>query len=172
MRLACACLRVAHVSPLTFHLPDAAATEAFGAALAPSLDGGMIVALRGDLGTGKTTLVRGMLRARGVEGTIRSPTYTLVEHYPVSTLYFYHFDFYRFTRADEWDSAGLSDYFRDDAVCIVEWPERVGDRLPAADLELSLSYARNGGRDVVATANTAAGERCLTLLSGVMPSMR
>lgn len=130
----------------------------------------MIVTLEGDLGTGKTTLVRGMLRARGVEGAIKSPTYALVEHYPVSSLYFYHFDFYRFMSPDEWDAAGMSDYFRDDAVCIVEWPERVGERLPAADLALSLAYASDGrGRALVARAGTASGERCLTALAAFAP---
>ena len=101
----------------------------------------MVVTLQGDLGTGKTTLVRGLLRARGITGPVKSPTYTLVEHYPISSLYFYHFDFYRFANPDEWDSAGMSDYFRDDAVCIVEWPERVGGPAAAPDLALSLSYA-------------------------------
>jgi len=90
----------------------------------------MVVTLQGELGTGKTTFVRGLLRARGIRGAVKSPTYTLVEHYPISSLYFFHFDFYRFTNPNEWDSAGMSDYFRDDAVCLVEWPERVGDRLP------------------------------------------
>ncbi|HET8831016.1 MAG TPA: tRNA (adenosine(37)-N6)-threonylcarbamoyltransferase complex ATPase subunit type 1 TsaE [Casimicrobiaceae bacterium] len=152
---------------LTLHLADAAATQTLGARLAPALTGGMIVTLAGDLGTGKTTLVRGLLRARGIEGAVKSPTYTLVEHYLISSLYFYHFDFYRFTNQNEWDSAGMSDYFRSDAVCIVEWPERVGDRLPHPDLALSLSYAaQNDGRDVVATAHTPDGERCLTLLAG------
>jgi tRNA threonylcarbamoyladenosine biosynthesis protein TsaE len=152
---------------LTLHLADAAATQTLGARLAPALTGGMIVTLAGDLGTGKTTLVRGLLRARGIEGAVKSPTYTLVEHYLISSLYFYHFDFYRFTNQNEWDSAGMSDYFRSDAVCIVEWPERVGDRLPHPDLALSLSYADDdGGRDVVATAHTPDGERCLTLLAG------
>jgi tRNA threonylcarbamoyladenosine biosynthesis protein TsaE len=152
---------------LTLHLADAAATHALGARVAPALTGGMIVTLAGDLGTGKTTLVRGLLRARGIEGAVKSPTYTLVEHYLISSLYFYHFDFYRFTNQNEWDSAGMSDYFRSDAVCIVEWPERVGDRLPHPDLALSLSYADDdGGRDVVATAHTPDGERCLTLLAG------
>ena len=125
----------------------------------------MIVTLQGDLGTGKTTLVRGLLRARGVSGPVKSPTYTLVEHYPVSSLYFYHFDFYRFANANEWDSAGMSDYFRDDAVCIVEWPERVGDRLPAPDLALSLSYAAGNGRDVTALAHTPDGDRCVMALA-------
>jgi len=152
---------------LTLHLADAAATQTLGARLAPALTGGMIVTLAGDLGTGKTTLVRGLLRARGIEGAVKSPTYTLVEHYLISSLYFYHFDFYRFTNQHEWDFAGMSDYFRSDAVCIVEWPERVGDRLPHPDLALSLSYAaQNDGRDVVATAHTPDGERCLTLLAG------
>lgn len=99
----------------------------------------MVVTLQGELGTGKTTFVRGLLRARGIRGAVKSPTYTLVEHYPISSLYFFHFDFYRFTNPNEWDSAGMSDYFRDDAVCLVEWPERVGDRLPKPDLALSLS---------------------------------
>ena len=126
----------------------------------------MVVTLQGELGTGKTTFVRGLLRARGIEGAVKSPTYTLVEHYSISSLYFYHFDFYRFTNPNEWDSAGMSDYFRDDAVCLVEWPERVGDRLPKPDLALSLSYANEGeGRDVVALAHTAKGERCLTALA-------
>ena len=124
----------------------------------------MVVTLQGELGTGKTTFVRGLLRARGIRGAVKSPTYTLVEHYPISSLYFFHFDFYRFTNPNEWDSAGMSDYFHDDAVCLVEWPERVGDRLPKPDLALSLSY-EDEGRDVVAVAHTADGERCLTALA-------
>lgn len=157
---------------LMFHLPDAGATERWGARLAPALTGGMIVTLRGELGTGKTTLVRGLLRALGVAGPVKSPTYTLVEHYPVSSLYFYHFDFYRFMNPDEWDSAGMSDYYRDDSVCIVEWPERVAGVLPAPDIALSLSFAardaaaaRDGGRDLVAEARSAVGDRCLKTLA-------
>jgi len=153
-------------SPLTLHLPDAAATEHCGALLAPSLRGGMVVTLQGDLGTGKTTLVRGLLRALGIEGSVKSPSYTLVEHYPVSSLYFYHFDFYRFASPDEWDYTGMPEYFRDDAVCIVEWPERVAKRLPRADLALSLVYAeRDGGRELRAVANSRAGEQCLNAIS-------
>jgi tRNA threonylcarbamoyladenosine biosynthesis protein TsaE len=149
---------------LTLDLPDAAATEACGAAIAPAVSGGMVITLRGELGSGKTTLVRGLLRARGIAGPIKSPTYSLVEHYLLSSLYFYHFDFYRFRSSDEWDAAGMSEYFRDDTACIVEWPERAGDRLPAADLALSLAYGRSSGRELVATAHTSAALRCLTAL--------
>ena len=133
--------------------------------LAPTLRGGMVIALHGELGSGKTTLVRGLLRARGVAGPVKSPTYTLVEHYPISSLYFYHFDFYRFVNQDEWESAGMSDYFRDDAVCIVEWPDRVAGFLPVPDLALSLSYTADGGRDLVAESFSVEGERCLGALA-------
>lgn len=152
-------------SLLTIQLADAAATERFGARLGPSLRGGMIVTLRGELGSGKTTLVRGVLRARGVEGPIKSPTYTLVEHYPVSSLYFYHFDLYRLGNSSEWDGAGMSDYFRDDAVCIVEWPERIADRLAKPDLALSLAHVPGDGRRVTVEAFTQAGERCVSALA-------
>ena len=127
----------------------------------------MLVTLRGDLGSGKTTLVRGLLRARGVAGPVKSPTYTLVEHYPVSRLDFYHFDFYRFMSPDEWESAGMSDYFRDDAICIVEWPERVGELLHEPDLALSLSYAPGRGRDLRAQSFSGEGARCLSALAAM-----
>ena len=124
--------------PRRFHLADAAATESVGAALARALDGGMVVTLHGDLGTGKTTVVRGALRALGWTGPVKSPTYPLVEYYPFSSLYFYHFDFYRFADPGEWETAGLADCFRDDAVCLVEWPERVAGLLPPADVDRPL----------------------------------
>jgi tRNA threonylcarbamoyladenosine biosynthesis protein TsaE len=150
------------------HLPDARATERAGAAFAPALAGGMVIALRGDLGSGKTTLVRGALRALGWTGPVKSPTYTLVEHYPFSSLYLYHFDFYRFVDPQEWTEAGLAEYFRSDAACLVEWPERVAGYLPPPDFDLSLAHARDGGRDLAATFATAAGERCHTALAAAL----
>jgi tRNA threonylcarbamoyladenosine biosynthesis protein TsaE len=144
------------------HLPDAAATERAGAALAGALAGGMVIALHGDLGAGKTTLVRGALRALGWTGTVKSPTYTLVEYYAVSSLYLYHFDFYRFADPSECETAGLADLFRNDSVCLVEWPERVGGLLPAADLDVTLAHVAPdaSGRDLALSATTAAGKRC------------
>jgi tRNA threonylcarbamoyladenosine biosynthesis protein TsaE len=152
----------------TIHLPDSDATAAAGARLAPFLEGGMIVALSGELGTGKTTLVRGCLRELGWTGSVKSPTYTLVEHYQFSSLYFYHFDFYRFTDPSEWETAGLADCFREDAVCLVEWPERVAGLLPAADLAVTLAHpqrADEGGRHCTLEARTKAGERCLMAIA-------
>ena len=109
---------------LTLRLSDEAATNALGAALAGTLAPGMVVWLDGDLGAGKTTLVRALLRALGHAGPVKSPTYTLVELYSVSSLYLYHFDFYRFNDPEEFDDAGLGEYFRKDAVCLVEWPDK------------------------------------------------
>jgi len=148
-------------------LPDAHATEAAGRAIATALSPGMLVTLSGDLGAGKTTLARGVLRGLGWDGAVKSPSYALVEHYPFSNLYLYHFDFYRFEDVREWDDAGFAEAFRRDSVCLVEWPERVAGRLPVADLAISLSLSREGGegRALVAVATTDAGERCLTALA-------
>jgi tRNA threonylcarbamoyladenosine biosynthesis protein TsaE len=152
----------------TLDLPDAAATEAAGARLAAGLHGGMIVTVSGDLGTGKTTLVRGCLRALGWTARVKSPSYALVEHYPLSSLYFYHFDFYRFADSSEWETAGLAECFRDDSVCVVEWPERVAGLLPPADLALTLAHPSDpacGGRRLAFAAHTPAGERCLVAIA-------
>jgi tRNA threonylcarbamoyladenosine biosynthesis protein TsaE len=156
-------------APFVAHLPDADATERLGAALAGCLAGGMVVALRGDLGTGKTTLVRGVLRARGWGGAVKSPTYNLVEHYEISSLYLYHFDFYRIADPIEWETAGLAECFRDDSVCLIEWPERMAGQLPPADLEIALMHAaaNDGGRDVVVSARTETGSRCVAALQGL-----
>ena len=160
------------MQPLTVFLSDASATSRAGAAIAPELEGGMVVALAGELGAGKTTLVRGLLRARGVKGPIKSPSYGLVEHYPLSSIYFYHLDFYRFADPTEWETAGLADCFRDDAVCVVEWPERVAPLLPAADLEILLTVAPGGGRVLAARASSKRGERCVSALAAAFPAHR
>ncbi len=149
----------------TTYLPDEGATAGFGAKLAAGIGPGMRIYLRGELGSGKTTLIRGLLRALGVKDTVKSPSYALVELYVVSRLNLYHFDFYRFLDAREFEHAGLADTFRGAGVCLVEWPERAGDRLPRPDLELTLAYAA-AGREISVTAHSLAGERCLAISPG------
>ena len=155
------------MSPLSLTLDDAQATLDAGAVLGAALVPGMVVTLAGDLGTGKTTLARGVLRGRGWTGPVKSPTFALVEHYPLSNLYLYHFDFYRFDDAAEWDDAGFAECFRDDSVCLVEWPERVAALLPPADVAITLAHDPSGarGRQMRAVATTAAGERCVNAIA-------
>ena len=141
-------------------LPNAEATAHAGARLAPGLAPGMLVTLSGELGAGKTTLVRGMLRRLGWAGTVKSPTYTLLEHYIVSSLYFYHFDLYRFNNPEEWDRAGFSEYLRPDTVCVLEWPERAAGWLPAGDIEMRFEHA-DTARVLTLGATSVAGSACL-----------
>ena len=146
---------------LRLDLPDAAATERAGRALARGLAGGMVVTLSGDLGAGKTTFARGVLRGLGWEGPVKSPSYTLLEHYPLSSLYLYHFDFYRFADPQEWETVGAAECFTPGSVALVEWPEKVAEHLPAADLAVRLAPATGGdGRTLELVATTTAGERC------------
>ncbi|MCC7116508.1 MAG: tRNA (adenosine(37)-N6)-threonylcarbamoyltransferase complex ATPase subunit type 1 TsaE [Burkholderiales bacterium] len=150
-------------------LPDPPATEAAGAALAGALTGGMLVTLSGPLGAGKTTLVRGVLRALGWAGPVKSPSYALLEHYPFSNIYLYHFDFYRFADPAEWENLGAAECFTPQSVCLVEWPERVAGLLPAADLEVRLAPSAGGdGRTLELSATTTAGERCMNAIEAAL----
>jgi tRNA threonylcarbamoyladenosine biosynthesis protein TsaE len=142
-------------------LSDEAATLALGAALRPCMRPGLVIWLDGDLGAGKTTLVRGLLRALGDTGPVKSPTYTLVEIHVVSGLNLYHFDFYRFNQPEEYLDAGLDEYFAGDGVCLVEWPEQAVPYLPDADLRIRLTV--DGiGRMACIEAGSERGQQCLT----------
>ena len=156
---------------LILNLPDAEATEAAGRALAPALVPGTVITLAGDLGAGKTTLVRRVLRGLHIAGPIKSPTYTLVEPYTVSSLYLYHFDFYRLRDPDEWEAAGFREYFRDDAICLIEWPERAGPLLPVADLQITLEVV-DDGRRCTATVQSERAEACLVALAALGTAKR
>jgi tRNA threonylcarbamoyladenosine biosynthesis protein TsaE len=154
-------------------LPDEAATLRLGAALAQDRPPSAVVYLEGDLGAGKTTLVRGLLRKVGVGGTAKSPTYTLVEPYVVSGLNLYHFDFYRFNYPEEFLDAGLDEYFSDSGLCLVEWPDRAQPYLPPADLHIRL-VLDGAGRLAHLESGSERGRQWLKQLPisrDVMPSV-
>ena len=127
-------------------LPDAEATEALGAALARTRPPRAVVYLEGDLGAGKSTLARALLRALGVSGAIRSPTYTLVERYPVPGGEAAHLDLYRLAAASELDFLGLDELSAEAGLWLVEWPDRGQGGLPAPDLRLQLAVDGTGRR--------------------------
>jgi tRNA threonylcarbamoyladenosine biosynthesis protein TsaE len=149
--------------PLNLSLPDEAATLRLGEALAPGIGPGRVVHLRGELGAGKTTVARGLLRALGYAGRIKSPTYAVVEPYCLSRLDLYHFDFYRFSEKAEWVNSGFRDYFSLATACIVEWPERAHGLLAPPDLEIRLEIAGEA-RQAFIEACTPSGTHWLSSL--------
>lgn len=157
------------MSPIVLTLPDEAATLALGRALAAEARGGRVLYLDGDLGAGKTTLARGLLRALGWTAAVKSPTYTLVELYELSSLNLYHFDLYRFNDPTEWLTAGLADLLDERALAIIEWPERALAFLPPPDLEIRLDTEGNGRRATL-TPRRASGEQWLRSASSSSPS--
>jgi tRNA threonylcarbamoyladenosine biosynthesis protein TsaE len=155
------------LAQISFHLVDEDATARFGAALAHAIErhraaieaNGLVLGLSGDLGAGKTSLVRALLRALGVMGPVKSPTFALLEPYVVSSLNFYHFDFYRFADPREFAAAGFRELFGPGAVCAIEWPERA-EGLPTPDLALTLRV-EDPGRRVDIVAGSELGAACL-----------
>ena len=155
-----------------FALADEAATVRLGAALGQAIEAasaaiersGLVIALSGELGSGKTALVRAALRRLGVSGPVRSPTFSLLELYTVSRLNFYHFDFYRFSDPAEFTSAGFRDFFVPGAVCAIEWPERAGGQGFAIDVPIRMQIA-DPGRMADIEALTRVGQDCLDGLS-------
>lgn len=138
-------------------LADEAATEALGAALAGAIEEGAVLHLRGDLGAGKTTLCRGLLRALGHAGAVKSPTYTLVEPYMPGGRQVFHFDLYRLRDPAELDDIGIRDYLQPEAILLIEWPEQGGSCTPPADILLDL-HALGAGRQAECSAVTRRGE--------------
>lgn len=144
---------------MRLHLQDSDATERLGQILAATRPAQAMVHLRGDLGAGKSTLARALLRALGVQSAIRSPTYTLVERYPLADGEAWHLDLYRIGAAGELDFLGLDEASVN--LWLVEWPERGGDVLPPADLVVALALHEDG-RAVQLQAGTAVGTAWLS----------
>lgn len=134
--------------------------EALGTRLAPMLADGTVVFLSGELGAGKTTLVRGILRGLGQAGAVKSPTYTLVEPYRLAGRTIYHFDLYRLNDPEELEFLGLRDYLSGSGICLIEWPERGAGVLAEADLEIAIERSPDG-RVVRMHAHTPRGTAAL-----------
>jgi len=149
---------------LQLEIASAEAMEALGAALAQAALDGVAIYLDGELGSGKTTFVRGFLHGLGHGGHVKSPTFTLVEPYVIDNKRVYHFDLYRITDPDELEFMGLREYFDGQALCLLEWPERGGDRLPTPDLGIHIAY-QGSARALQLTAHTDAGQALLEALS-------
>lgn len=155
----------------TIHLPivktalwhDESATHRFAAGLAtkPVLRDAFIE-LRGDLGAGKTTLVRHLLHSLGERGRIKSPTYAVVEAYDLPALSVWHFDFYRFSDPREWVDAGFRDIFAGTGLKLAEWPDKAAGCLPLADLVINLNVNDDGARQATLTAQTPIGVQLLS----------
>jgi len=155
------------MSERCLEIADDTAMRALGAALARALPpGGLVIHLQGDLGAGKTTLARGLLQALGVGGHVRSPTYTLVEPYELADRTLAHLDLYRLADPEELEWLGLRDLMAEDAVLLIEWPERGQGFLPTADLLVAIEHAGDGRR-VCLRAGSQAGERLLASLEGL-----
>ena len=148
---------------LSFFLADESATVTLAQRLSARLKPGMVIYLHGDLGAGKTTLVRSVLNALGYSGRVKSPTYTLVEPYHIAGLDLRHFDLYRLHDAQEWESAGFHDEFDGHNIFFIEWPEKAQRLIPQADVKIAFEILALG-RKVEIHANTEMGKQCLEKL--------
>jgi tRNA threonylcarbamoyladenosine biosynthesis protein TsaE len=149
------------ISVKQIFLADESQQVALAQTVASHLDSSFLMLLKGDLGAGKTTFARAFIQASGFDGVVKSPTYTLVEPYPIShNRMCYHFDLYRIADPEELEYTGARDYFNDTDVCLVEWPEKAEGNLPVADWVCEFSYLAKG-RDLLIKALTAKGKKLM-----------
>jgi tRNA threonylcarbamoyladenosine biosynthesis protein TsaE len=151
----------------TFFAQDELAMEQFGSALLTAVENQGVVYLLGDLGMGKTTLSRGVIRAAGHQGNVKSPTYTLVEPYETPSGLIYHFDLYRLVDPEELEYLGIRDYFTEDTLCLIEWPDKGEGLIPRADIEVSIQL-EGSGRQLTWKANTIKGGLAADMLSKLL----
>ena len=148
---------------IKFELTSEKEMLALGATLARLLHGEGVLHLSGDLGVGKTTLCRGILRAMGHSGAVKSPTFTLVEPYQFSTSEVYHFDLYRLADPGELEYIGIDEYFGNNKLCLIEWPEKAIGYLPQHDLEITIDVLSEK-RIIEVRSNSQTGEKICTQL--------
>lgn len=137
-----------------FFISDEQAMLDFGGKLAEICKPGAIIFLQGELGAGKTTLVRGFLRSLGYLGVVKSPTYTLVESYHFNhnhklIVVVHHFDFYRVKHSQEIEEMGIRDYFTEQSICLIEWPENAKSFLPDPTLYYKIDVPKTGGGRII-----------------------
>ncbi len=145
------------MSEVTLYLADEEAMIKLGARIAQVTQGLGVIFLDGDLGAGKTTLSRGIIRGLGHVGAVKSPTFTLVEPYEVGEVRAFHFDLYRLVDPEELEFLGIRDYFEGDALCLIEWPQRGAGFLPKPDLTITIS-PHNSGRSLSLLPQGSRGE--------------
>jgi len=145
------------VSEVTLYLADEQAMSDFGARIARITQGHGLIFLEGNLGMGKTTLSRGIIRGLGHVGAVKSPTFTLVEPYEIGDIRAFHFDLYRLVDPEELEYLGIRDYFEDDALCLIEWPEKGAGFLPKPDLTITIS-PQDSGRSLNILSQGSRGE--------------
>ncbi|KTD14661.1 ATPase with strong ADP affinity [Legionella gratiana] len=150
---------------LMLDLPDEKASVHFASRLASCLTPSLIMAFSGDLGAGKTTIIRAMLKCLGVQSAIKSPTFSLVESYTCQDMLVHHFDLYRIHHEDELEYLGFRDYFVPSSICCIEWAENAGTALPYIDIRFKL-HVKGAGREVQIMALSAAGKEILARLAG------
>jgi tRNA threonylcarbamoyladenosine biosynthesis protein TsaE len=143
-----------------YDLKDESETLRLAESMASHLFPGMNLYLKGELGSGKTTFVRGVLRGLGYQDKVKSPTYTLVEPYSLEKFTIHHFDLYRIKNETEWDEAGFREHFNNTSICLVEWPEKAGHILPKPDISIELSHTPHG-RHLHLISYTSIGTECL-----------
>ncbi|MFJ4251017.1 tRNA threonylcarbamoyladenosine biosynthesis protein TsaE [Pseudomonas helmanticensis] len=145
------------MSEVTLYLADEQAMSDFGARIARVTQGHGLIFLEGNLGMGKTTLSRGIIRELGHVGAVKSPTFTLVEPYEIGDIRAFHFDLYRLVDPEELEFLGIRDYFDDDALCLIEWPDKGAGFLPKPDLTITIS-PQDSGRSLKILSQGSRGE--------------